>query len=117
VLAAVVVVGSAWGVASWTGDAWLTGLALVVLGMAVQPFFVPTNYRLSPDGVEVRRPWSRRSRPWADFRRVLAGTDLVLLTPFERRTWLDNIRGETLLLDGNRGEVLEYVEEMVGGRD
>jgi hypothetical protein len=113
-LAAVVVVGSVWGVAAWTASAWLTGLAVVVLGVSVAPFFLRTAYRLTPDGVEVRRAWRRRTRPWEDFRAAFAGRDLVLLTPFERRTWLETVRGETLLLEGNRGEVLEYVEEMVG---
>ncbi|HMB68585.1 MAG TPA: hypothetical protein VKU85_04715 [bacterium] len=113
-LAVVVVAGSVWGVASWTGNPWLTALAVVVLGASVAPFFVPTGYRLSDEGVEVRKPWRRRSRPWDEFRAVLAGKDLVVLSPFERRTWLETIRGETLLLEDNRGEVLDYVEEMVG---
>jgi hypothetical protein len=114
VLAAAIVVGSVWGVATWTGSPWLTVLAVVVLGASVAPFFVPTGYRLSEEGVEVRKPWRRRSRPWEEFRAVLAGRDLVVLSPFERRTWLESIRGETLLLDDNRGEVLDYVEAMVG---
>lgn len=113
-LAAAVVTGSVWGVAAWTSSPWLTAFAAVVLVVSVAPFFVRTGYRLSDEGVEVRRPWRRRSRPWNDFRGVLAGRDLVVLSPFERRTWLEAVRGETLLLEDNRGEVLEYVEEMVG---
>lgn len=113
-LGAVVVAGSVWGVSTWTSSVWMTAFAAVVLAVSVAPFFVPTGYRLSDDGVEIRKPWRRRLRPWQDFRGVLAGRDLVVLSPFERRTWLEAIRGETLLLADNRGEVLEYVEEMVG---
>lgn len=115
-LAVTVVVGSVWGVFSWTSNGWLTAMAVAVLAVSVAPFFVRTGYRLSDEGVEVRRPWRRRCRPWGDFRGVLAGRDLVVLSPFERRTWLETIRGETLLLEDNRGEVLEYVEAMVGGK-
>jgi hypothetical protein len=101
-------------VSTWTSSAWLAGLAAALLAVSVAPFFVRTGYRLSDEGVEIRRPWRRRRRPWADFRAVLAGRDLVVLSPFERRTWLEAVRGETLLLEDNRGEVLDYVEEMVG---
>jgi len=114
VLAAVIVAGSVWGVSTWTSNPWLTAFAVAVLGVSVAPFFVRTGYRLSDEGVEIRKPWRRRNRPWDDFRGVLAGRDLVVLSPFERRTWLEAIRGETLLLEDNRGEVLDYVEEMVG---
>ena len=113
-LAVVIVAGSVWGVSTWTASPWLTVLAAAVLGASVAPFFVRTGYRLSEEGVEIRKPWSRRRRSWEDFRAVLSGRDLVVLSPFERRTWLEAIRGETLLLEDNRGEVLEYVEAMVG---
>lgn len=113
-LAGVVVVMSCWGVWSWTASTWLTGLAVVVLAVSVGPFFLPTRYRLGPEGVEVvRRPWPRKTRKWTEFRAVRAGGDLVLLSPSERRSWLDNIRGEMLHLEDNREEVLGYVREMV----
>jgi hypothetical protein len=116
VLALGVVAGSVWGVIAWTGDPWMTVLAAAVLAVSVAPFFVPTSYRLSEEGVEIHRPWRTKRRSWTDFRRVLAGRNLLVLTPFEKRTWLETIRGETLLIEDNRGEVLEYVEAMVGGQ-
>jgi hypothetical protein len=115
-LAAAVVAGSVWGVTGWTGDPWMTAFAGAVLVVSVASFFVPTEYRLSEQGVEIHRPWRTKRRSWTDFRQVLRGGDVILLTPFERRSWLESIRGETLLTEGNRGEVLEYVEEMVGGK-
>jgi len=85
-----------------------------VLGVSVAPFFVPTRYRLGEEGVEVARPWGTRRRAWSEFRAVRSGGELVLLSPSERRSWLDNIRGTTLQLEGNRDEVLDYVRKMVG---
>ena len=113
-LAAVIIAGSVWGTWAWTESAALTGLALVVLGVATGAFFFPTRYRLTREGVEIERPWRRQSRPWRDFRGIRAGGDLVVLSPFERPSWLDGFRGVTLLLPEERGEVLEYVEAMVG---
>lgn len=113
-MAAALVVGTVWGVADWTGDTWLTMLAGIVLVFAVAPFFVRTVFRLTPEGVEIRRPWRTWRRPWRDFRAVRSDRELLVLSPFVRRSWLDAIRGETLFLSENRGEVLEYVEAMVG---
>ena len=113
IAAAAFVVACVWGVAATTGDAWLTGLAVVVLVVSVAPFFVPTTFRLTPEGVQIRRPWRTWSRPWGDFRSVRSDRELVVLSPFVRRSWLDAIRGETLFLNENRGEVLEYVDAMV----
>jgi hypothetical protein len=112
-LAAIIVVGSVVGVWSWSGSAALTALAVVVLGISVGPFFLPTGYRLDPQGVEVRLPWRRRRRAWSDFRTVHAGGELVVLSPFLRRTWLETLRGETLRTEGNRGEVHDYAKRMV----
>ena len=114
VLAAVVIAGSVWGTWAWTGSVALTGVALVVLGVATGTFFFPTHYRLTQEGVEIERPWRRQCRPWKDFRGIRHGGDLVVLSPFARESWLDGFRGVTLLLPEERGEVLEYVEAMVG---
>lgn len=114
-LAAAVVVGmSVWGVWSWSGSVMLTLFGCTVLLVSVGPFFVPTDYRLGPEGVQIRRPWRTWNRPWSDFRSVRAGGELVLLSPFARRTWLEGIRGESLRVFGNREEVVQYVEKMVG---
>lgn len=114
VFAAVVVVGSCWAVWEWTGSTMLTALAVAVLSVSVGSFFVPTEYRLAAEGVEVVRPWRRRIRPWSDFRTVRHGGDLIVLSPSRGRSWLDAVRGETLQVEENREEVLDYVREMVG---
>ena len=57
-LAAVVLVMSCWGVWSWTESVLMTMLGVVVLAVSVRPFYLPTDYRLGPEGVEIsRRPW------------------------------------------------------------
>jgi hypothetical protein len=113
-LAVVLVVGTCYGAWDFTRDPWITVLAIVVLAIAVAPFFVPTEYRLSMGGVEIRRPWRTLHREWKRYRGVRSNANLVVLSPLGRSSWLDGVRGETLFFEGNRGEVLEYVERMVG---
>ncbi|MBZ0267054.1 hypothetical protein K8I85_02775 [bacterium] len=113
-LAALVLAGSVWGVWVWSGNAALTGLAVVVLSMSVGSFFVPTHYRLDDRGVTVVRPWARKTRPWTEFRGVRFGGEIILLSPSRRRSWLDGVRGVTLrVTERRREEVLDYVRKMV----
>ena len=114
VLALLVVAGAVWGTWSWTEDAWLTMLAAAVPLAATSSFFVPTSYRLNRDGVEIARPWRSGRRSWDSFRAVRRGREMIVLSPFERPSWLDSFRGEALFLEGGPKEVLEYVEGMVG---
>ena len=113
-LAILLVAGTCYGAWDFSRDPMITALAVVVLGVAVAPFFVPTAYRLSAEGVEIRRPWRTLRREWERYRAVRSNANLAVLSPWRRASWLDGVRGETLFFEGNRGEVLEYVERMVG---
>jgi hypothetical protein len=114
VLAGVLVVATVWGIWDLTRDPWLSSVSATILAVAVTPFFVPTGYRLSASGIEIHRPWSTRRLGWERYRGARANRNLVVLSPSRKTSWLDQVRGETLFFEGNRREVLEYVERMVG---
>jgi hypothetical protein len=114
VLAGVLVGGTSWGIWDFTRDPWLSAVASAILAAAVAPFFVPTEYRLSASGIVIRRPWRTRRLGWERWRGARANRNVVVLSPSRKASWLDEVRGETLFFEGNRGEVLEYVERMVG---
>ncbi len=113
-LALVLAAGTIWGTWDWTRDPWLAGLAGVILAVATAPFFVPTRYRMSGDGVEISRPWRSWNRSWDRFRAVRGGGELVVLSTFARPSWLDSFRGEKLYLESGAEEVIAFAEEMVG---
>jgi hypothetical protein len=117
--ATVVAAGTVAGVWSWTGSLFLCMLATGILAAAAGPFFVPTRYRLTPDGLEVARLFFARRRAWGEFRAVHRDREAIVLTPSRGRAWLP--RSETLFVEGNGDEVRAYVEEMVvaarGARD
>jgi hypothetical protein len=110
------VTATSWGIWDLTRDPWLSTVAFAILAATVAPFFVPTEYRLNPSGIVIRRPWSTRRRDWDRYRGVRANRNLVVLSPSRKASWLDEVRGEALMFDGNRGEVLAYVERMVGSK-
>ena len=110
--AAVVALGTIAGVWSWTHSIPFCTLAIAVLLTALVPFFVPTSYRLTPEGLDVARLFMARHRSWAEFRAVHPDREAIVLTPRRGPEWLS--RNETLFLEENGDEVRAYVEEMVG---
>ncbi len=112
-VAALFGLGTVWGVWSWTASAFLALFAVVVLAISLGPFFVPTRYRLTPEGLEVVRWLRARHRSWGEFRSVHRAGEAIVLSPaaVARRWW--PVREETLFLNGNDDEVRAYVEEMV----
>ena len=111
--AALVGIVTLWGVWSTTGNAALAVVGAVVIAVGVGPFFVPTRYRLTPDGLEIARLFVTRRRAWSDFQLVHRDRDAVVLSPASRTAWIPG-REVTLFLEGNGDEVGAYVEQMVG---
>jgi hypothetical protein len=114
ILALVCIAGAAYCVESITHGIWMPAFAAIVLAVSVAPFFVPTTYRLNSQGVEVARFGRTERRPWSMFRRASSSNEVLQLSTLAKPGWLDPYRSTTILLDGNRSEVMDYVERMVG---
>jgi hypothetical protein len=99
---------------SITQGIWMPAFAALVLVISVAPFFVRTTYHLTSEGVEVVRLGRAQRRAWSAFRRVRSNEEILQLSPFAKPSWLDSYRSYTILLDGNRSEVMDYVQGMVG---
>lgn len=89
-------------------------VAVLFLGGSLLPFFGPTWYELTEDGVVVRGLLYRRTKEWSAFRGYRADEHAVLLSPFSRPSRLDTFRGVVLRLQDNREEVIAFVERKIG---
>jgi hypothetical protein len=95
-------------------SALLGALAAVILLISVGPFLLPTRYALTDEGIQATRAFSRRTRRYADLRRLEIGRDAALVSPFARRNFFDRYRGLILFLDGaDRTRVVEILRERV----
>ncbi len=113
-LVAAVVLVSAWAVLVTLESPLLAGLAALILVVSVAPFLLPTHYRLDDDGIEERRVFTTRRRPWSELRRVQVGPGAALVSPFARKSWLDRRRGLYLYLDGaDRDQVIAILGERI----
>jgi hypothetical protein len=64
------------------GDPRLSGLALLVLLIAVLPYYLPVRYTLDADGVQVDSLLGLRRKPWANLRVYFPdGEKGILLSP------------------------------------
>jgi len=90
-----------------------TVLALVVLLASLAKFYFPTRYRLTESGFHVMTTTQKLFREWEMFRTFHPDKNGVLLSPFTRRTRLENFRGYYMMFESNREEVLDFVRRYV----
>lgn len=116
-LIAAVVLLSAWAVLVTLQSPWLALLAAVFLVTATSSFLLPTHYRVDERGVEQRRIFGTRFRPWEELRRVQVGPGAALVSPFARPSWMDRTRGFLLYFDGldegGKQQVIELLQRRV----
>jgi hypothetical protein len=86
-------------------------LALAILTASLGTYFLPTDYTLYDGGIETRFLGNVRRFRWAQYRSFYVDPNGVLLSPFARRSRLENFRGIFLRYDGNQGEVLAVIRD------
>jgi hypothetical protein len=94
----------------------LTVLSVVVLIVTFAPFLFPTRYVVTDEEIQARRVFGTRSRRFRDLRRldVSPRGDLVVVSPFARRSFFDRTRGLMVLLDGvDRERALAILKERI----
>ena len=96
-----------------TSSNLLTVLALVVLLASLAKFYFPTRYKLTEKGFHVTTTTQKLFREWSMFRTYHPDRNGVLLSPFTRRTRLENFRGYYMMFEGNAPEVMDFVKRHV----
>ena len=85
----------------------------LVLFLSLSAFYFPTWYHVSGQGIRVKTLITRFERPWNTYRSHWPDQNGVLLSPFPRKSRLENFRGLFVRFEDNRDEVLAYVRRYV----
>jgi hypothetical protein len=93
----------------WAFGVLLALLAMVVLFVALNTYFLPVTYSFTATGIEVDKRLFRTSYQWQQFRSWFRTTGGVVLSPFGQRSALDNFRGVHLLLPQEPEQVFAYL--------
>ena len=88
-------------------------LALIILAASLWRYFIPLRYAFYGDRLVVRSPFHQLRRPWSDFRSFYVDRNGVLLSPFIKRSRLENFRGVYVRFGENQAEVIDFIERKV----
>jgi hypothetical protein len=87
-------------------------LAVVVLFVALNTYFLPVTYTFTDKGIEVDKQLFSTRYEWKQFRRWFRTSGGIVISPFSRKNYLDNFRGVHLLLPADTSKAqlskLEY---------
>jgi hypothetical protein len=100
-------VGCSWAV---FGPA-LGMLAVVVLFLALNTYFLPITYMLTDKGIEIDKRLFTARYEWKQFRRWFRTSGGIVVSPFSRKNFLDNFRGVHLLLPADPQPVVACLEK------
>ncbi len=85
-------------------------VALIVLSVATHTYFIPITYKMNTRGITIDKKIFSYTYEWSRFRRFFLTSGGVVLSPFSKKTFLDNFRGIHLLLPANPAPVLKYLK-------
>lgn len=89
----------------------------VVLFVSLHSYFFPTSYAVDDKEVIIKNIFVTQKRKLNEFRKVYVGKNGMLLSPFRRKTFLNQFRGVFLLLPEQRTEVLEFLSARIEKTD
>ncbi len=91
----------------------LVGLAVLILFGSLAGFYFPTRYRFYDNHLIVKTTAQTLRKEWSQFRSYYPDKNGVLLSPFGRRTRLENFRGLYIKFAGNHEQVMEIVRSKI----
>ena len=96
-----------------TSSILLTGLAVIIMLGSMSSFFLPTSYELDQKKVKIRFFFTNREREWSAFRSFYVDKNGVLLSPFAKRSRLENFRGVYVRFGHNKDQVVDFVRSKI----
>ncbi len=88
-------------------------LGFVILFVSLYSYFFPSYYEVDQDQVLIRNIFITQRRRLAEFKKVYHGKNGILLSPFRRKTFLNQFRGVFLLLPKERQAIEDYVRGLI----
>jgi len=88
-------------------------LGLIIFFVSLHSYYFPTSYEINEDELVIKTIFVTQRRKLKEFKKVYKGKNGLLLSPFKRKTFLNNFRGVFLLLPRDRIPVEDYVEQCI----
>jgi hypothetical protein len=88
-------------------------LGFVILFVSLYSYFFPSYYEVDEEYVTIRNMFITQRRRHNEFKKVYRGKNGILLSPFTRKTILNQFRGVFLLLPKEDKAIEEYVRGLI----
>jgi|UniRef100_A0A7V3VU58 energy-coupling factor transporter transmembrane protein EcfT len=86
-------------------------LGFIFLISSLHSYYFPTTYEITEDELIIKTVFSKQRRKLNEFKKFYIGKNGILLSPFIRRTFLNNFRGVFLLLPKERDEIVKFIKD------
>lgn len=88
-------------------------LAFLVLTGSLASFYFPTRYKMTEDEIIIKTKMQTLVKKWSQYRTYYVDKNGVLLSPFVRRSRLENFRGIYIKFWYNKEDVVAFVKERI----
>lgn len=95
---------------------WFGILAFIFLFGSLASFYFPTRYKMSEKEIVIKTKAQTLVKKWSQYRTYYPDKNGVLLSPFARKTRLENFRGTYIRFESNREEVVNFVKRCMDAR-
>jgi len=112
ILSLVFIIGFLVFIAFFYGLFWSL-LGLVILLVSLYSYFFPSYYEVDEEYVTIRNMFLTQRRRHNEFKKVYRGKNGILLSPFKRKTILNQFRGVFLLLPKESEAIEVYVRGLI----
>jgi len=85
----------------------------IILFVSVHSYFFPTTYDINDEEIIIKNIFMTQRRKLSEFRRVYVGKNGVLLSPFRRKTFLNQFRGVFVLMPEKNTEILHFLRARI----
>lgn len=94
-------------------DLFFTFISAFVLLIMVLPYYLPTTYMLTEQGVIKKMLFSKQRRSWTEFNRYASEKNNIKLFTMKKVSRLDNYRSMLLICNKNKDEVIKIIQEKI----
>jgi len=102
-----------WGIILvYWGLGWLI-LSFFLSGVSTLPYFLPTRYKLTGDGIVVKSLFTKQEKGWENYKSFYVDKNGIFLSPFRKPSRLENFRGVYIRFHKNKEDVINFVKDMM----
>lgn len=88
-------------------------IGVIILFASLHSYYFPTHYEVNETMIVIKTIFATQRRELKEFKKVHLGKNGILLSPFKKKTFMNQFRGVFLLLPEKRDDIVNYLNERI----